>query len=238
MKVVILAGGFGTRLAEETEIKPKPMVEIGGRPILWHIMKIYSQFGLTEFIVCLGYKGYMIKEYFMNYRMHCSDITIDMAAGTLQTHATTVEPWKITLVETGANSMTGGRLQRVRSYVEDEDFCFTYGDGVASIDVEKLIAFHKAHGKLATVSAVQPPGRFGSMDFTSDDNMVRSFTEKPPGDGGWINGGFFVLSPKIFDYLHGDGTVWEREPAARACEGRSAGGLQARGVLAGHGYAA
>ena len=210
MKVVILAGGFGTRLAEETEIKPKPMVEIGGKPILWHIMKLYSHFGLNDFIVCLGYKGYVIKEYFMNYKMHRSDVTIDLASGTLTTHESDVEPWKITLVETGENSMTGGRLGRVRSYIGNEDFCFTYGDGVASIDIRKLLAFHKKHGKHATVTAVQPPGRFGSMDLKG--NGVQSFTEKPPGDGGWINGGFFVLKPSVFDYLEGDGTVWEREP--------------------------
>jgi len=211
MKVVILAGGYGTRLAEETEIRPKPMVEIGGMPILWHIMKIYSHYGIHEFIICLGYKGYIIKEYLMNYKLHRSTVTLDIAAGTLQTHdSSNVEPWKITLVETGAASMTGGRLKRVQSYVGDEDFCLTYGDGVASVDIADLIRQHKAMDKIATVTAVQPPGRFGSMDIEGQN--VRAFTEKPRGEGGWINGGFFVLNPKVFSYLEGDHTVWEQEP--------------------------
>jgi len=210
MKAVILAGGFGTRLAEETEIKPKPMVEIGGKPILWHIMKLYSHYGVNEFIVCLGYKGYVIKEYFLNYKLHRSNVTIDVSTGVMETHESSAEPWKVTLVETGEASMTGGRLRRVRDFVGDDDFCFTYGDGVSDIDIGKLIAYHKAHGKLATVTAVQPPGRFGSMDI--QNNQVREFVEKPIGDGGWINAGFFVLKPQVFDYLDGDGTVWEREP--------------------------
>lgn len=210
MKAVILAGGFGTRLAEETEIKPKPMVEIGGKPILWHIMKIYSHYGINEFIVCLGYKGYVIKEYFVNYKMHRSDVTIDIATGAVSTHQSFAEPWKVTLVETGEGTMTGGRLRRVRPYLGDEDFCFTYGDGVASIDIKRLLAFHAAKGRIATVTAVQPPGRFGSMDIRQD--QVTDFMEKPRGDGGWINGGFFVLSSKVFDYLKDDATVWEQKP--------------------------
>jgi glucose-1-phosphate cytidylyltransferase len=210
MKVVILAGGFGTRLAEETEIKPKPMVEVGGMPMIWHIMKIYSHFGFNHFIVCLGYKGYIIKEYFHNYMMHRSDVTIDLATKTIDMHRSQVEPWKVTLVDTGSSSMTGGRIKRVREYLGDEDFCLTYGDGVADIRIDKLLEFHKSHGKAATVSAIQPPGRFGSMDM--EGGVVRSFMEKPKGDGGWINGGFFVLKPKIFDYLGDDSTVWEQEP--------------------------
>lgn len=214
MKAVILAGGFGTRLAEETEIKPKPMVEVGGRPILWHIMKIYAHYGITEFIVCLGYKGYIIKEYFMNYRLHRSDVTIELGSGNMVTHQNFSEDWKVTLVDTGDQSMTGGRLGRVRSYVQDDEaFCFTYGDGVSSVPIDRLIECHRKAGRLATVTAIQPPGRFGSIEI--HDGRVNSFLEKPKGDGGWINAGFFVLSPKVFDLIEGDNTVWEQAPLRR-----------------------
>ena len=219
MKAVILAGGLGTRLSEETSVRPKPMVEIGGRPILWHIMKFYSTFGVDEFVVCLGYKGYMIKEYFANYSLHMSDVTFDMAKRSMHVHQNGAEPWKVTLVDTGEDTMTGGRLRRVRDYVGDDDFCFTYGDGVGDVDIRATIEFHKEHGRLATVTTTQPPGRFGAIDFEGD--RVRSFREKPQGDGGWINGGFFVLSPKVIDYIEGDATAWEKEPLARlAVEGQ------------------
>lgn len=211
MKVVILAGGLGTRISEETSSRPKPMIEIGGRPILWHIMKIYSAYGANDFIVCLGYKGYMIKEYFANYFLHMSDVTLDMASNKMEVHEAKAEPWRVTLINTGDDSMTGGRLRRVASYLRDEDaFCMTYGDGVADVDIGKLINFHKSEGRLATMTASQPPGRFGAAEI--DDNSVRRFAEKPRGDGSWINGGFFVLSPKVLDYIDGDQTVWEREP--------------------------
>lgn len=211
MKAVILAGGFGSRLAEETEIKPKPMVEIGGRPILLHIMKIYSAFGINDFIICLGYKGYIIKEYFSNYALHMSDVTIDFSTRKMEVHQNSAEPWRVTLVETGEKSMTGGRLLKVANYLASDDtFCFTYGDGVSDVDIAKLIAFHKSHGKIATVTAVQPPGRFGSMEL--NEGRVSDFTEKPRGDGGWINGGFFVLQRKALDYIDDDGTVWEQGP--------------------------
>lgn len=213
MKLVILAGGFGARLAEETEVKPKPMVEIGGYPIIWHIMKIYSTYGINEFIVCLGYKGYVIKEYFANYRRHMSDITIDFPTGEMTVHQTYAEPWRVTLLETGDKTMTGGRLKRVRPYLENDDFCFTYGDGVSSVNIADLIAFHRKSGKVATVTAVQPPGRFGSLEIEND--RVASFLEKPQGDGGWINGGFFVLKPKALDFIDGDETVWEQDPLRR-----------------------
>ncbi|MDT8365186.1 MAG: glucose-1-phosphate cytidylyltransferase [bacterium] len=210
MKAVILAGGLGSRLSEETMVKPKPMVEIGGRPMLWHIMKIYSAHGINDFIICLGYKGYMIKEYFTNYFLHMSDVTIDLSDNSLEIHNRFAEPWKVTLVDTGESTQTGGRLKRILPYVEDGDFCMTYGDGLANIDIAALRRFHAEGGKLVTVTAVQPPGRFGSMVL--DGGKVKSFREKPMGDGSWINGGFFVLSPGALGYVQGDETYWEREP--------------------------
>ena len=210
MKVVILAGGLGTRLSEETQLKPKPMIEIGGKPILWHIMKIYSTHGINDFIICCGYLGYQIKEYFANYFLHMSDVTFDMARNHMEVHQNNVEPWRVTLVDTGEETMTGGRLKRVKSYLGAEDFCLTYGDGVSNVNIPELIAYHRKQGLLATVTAVQPPGRFGSLDITQ--GKVMGFVEKPHGDGGWINGGFFVLSPKAIDYIEGDQTFWEREP--------------------------
>jgi glucose-1-phosphate cytidylyltransferase len=211
MKAVILAGGLGTRISEETSTKPKPMVEIGGRPILWHIMKIFGAHGINDFVVCCGYKGYLIKEYFANYFLHMSDVTFDMEHNKMEVHQKYAEPWRVTLVNTGEQTMTGGRLKRVASYLRDEEaFCFTYGDGVADIDVGALIAFHLSHGRLATVSAVQPPGRYGSLDLTGD--IVNGFIEKPVGDGGWINGGYFVLSPKVIDYIEDDNASWEGAP--------------------------
>jgi glucose-1-phosphate cytidylyltransferase len=213
MKAVILAGGVGSRLSEETQLRPKPMIEIGGKPILWHIMKLYAAHGIDEFIVCLGYRGYMIKEYFANYWLHASDVTVDLANNDMEVHSGEVEPWKVTLVDTGAETGTGGRLKRVLPYVGDEDFCFTYGDGVSDLDVQALIAFHREQGKLATLTAVQPPGRFGALE--TDGDLVSAFIEKPRGDGSWINGGFFVLSPGVGDYIGGDETTWEREPLER-----------------------
>lgn len=210
MKVVILAGGLGTRIGEETSARPKPMVEIGGKPILWHIMKIYSAYGMNEFIICLGYKGYMVKEYFANYFMHMSDLTFDLSQNKMEIHQNTAEPWRVTLVDTGENTMTGGRLKRVQSYLGKEDFCFTYGDGVGDVKIPEVIHFHNSQKTLATVTAVQPPGRFGTLNL--DRERVISFQEKPRGDGGWINGGFFILSPKVVDYIEGDQTIWEREP--------------------------
>ena len=210
MKCVILAGGLGTRISEESHLKPKPMIEIGGKPIIWHIMKIYSSHGINDFIVCLGYKGYVIKEYFANYFLHMSDVTIDMEHNKMEVHQKGAEPWRITLVDTGEETQTGGRLKRVAGYLGDEDFCFTYGDGVADVNIRELIAFHKSSKVKATLTAVQPPGRFGALVLK--DNLITSFQEKPKGDGGWINGGFFVLSPKVIDYIKGDTTVWEREP--------------------------
>jgi len=213
MKCVILSGGLGTRLAEETTVRPKPMVEIGGRPILWHIMKIYSAHGINDFIICCGYKGYMIKEYFANYFLHMSDVTFDLRHNAMEVHEQHAEPWRVTLVDTGEHTMTGGRLKRVRDYLGNEDFCFTYGDGVGDIDISRLIAFHRQQGKLATLTATQPPGRFGALNLHGD--RIITFQEKPQGDGGWINGGFFVLSPRVIDYIEGDATVWEREPMER-----------------------
>ena len=211
MKAVILAGGLGTRISEETVIKPKPMIEIGGKPILWHIMKIYSFHGINDFIICCGYKGYVIKEYFANYFLHQSDITFDMSKNTMKIHQERVEPWKVTLIDTGEQTMTGGRIKRIKDYLDDgEDFCLTYGDGLANIDITKLIAFHKNHDKLATLSAIYPPGRFGALDII--ENQVTSFSEKPRGDGALINGGFFVLNSKSLDYIQGDNTIWEQEP--------------------------
>jgi glucose-1-phosphate cytidylyltransferase len=213
MKAVILAGGLGTRISEETHLKPKPMIEIGGRPILWHVMKTYSAHGINDFIICCGYKGYVIKEYFANYFLHMSDITFDMKNNQMEVHQRNAEPWRVTLIDTGEETLTGGRLKRVGEYVSNEDvFCFTYGDGVADINITQLVDFHRNHGKLATVTAVQPPGRYGSLDI--NNQAVSSFIEKPKGDGGWINGGFFVLSPKCLDYIDGDKSSWEGEPLA------------------------
>jgi glucose-1-phosphate cytidylyltransferase len=209
-KVVILAGGLGTRLSEETEQRPKPMVEIGGRPILWHIMKIYSHYGVNEFVICLGYKGYMIKEYFSNYSLHLADVTLDLVNHQTMIHRRDVEPWKITLIDTGEQTMTGGRLKRVRPHLGNEPFYMTYGDGVADIDIRALTEFHERHGADATLTAVQPAGRFGALK--TDGEMVHGFQEKPSGDGGWINGGFFVLHPRVIDRVEGDTTVWEQEP--------------------------
>lgn len=216
MKAVILAGGLGTRLSEETQMKPKPMIEIGGKPILWHIMKIYSSHGVNDFIICLGYKGYMIKEFFANHYLHMSDVTFDMANNRTEIHQNNAEPWRVTLVDTGDATMTGGRLKRVRNYLDDDDFCFTYGDGVANVNVRELIDFHKKHKKLATVTAVQPPGRYGALDMEAD--TVRGFFEKPQGDGGWVNGGFFVVSPKVIDYIAADDTSWELAPMQRLAD--------------------
>jgi glucose-1-phosphate cytidylyltransferase len=212
MKAVILAGGLGTRISEETESKPKPMIEIGGMPILWHILKIYSAHGVNDFIICCGYKGYVIKEYFANYFLHMSDVTFDMTRNKMEVHHRYAEPWKITLVDTGAETMTGGRLKRVAQYVKNEEaFCFTYGDGVSDINITELIDFHKRHGKKATLSAVHPPGRFGAIDIHRD-HLITSFKEKPKGDGGMVNGGFFVLSPEVINLIVGDSTIWESEP--------------------------
>ncbi len=213
MKAVILAGGLGTRISEETATRPKPMVEIGGNPILWHIMKTYSAHGITDFIICLGYKGYVIKEYFANYFLHLSDVTFDMAKNKMEVHQNHVEPWRVTLVDTGEATMTGGRLKRIRSYLGEEDFCFTYGDGVSDVSVTELIAFHKSQATLATLTATQPPGRFGAINLQAQ--RVTAFHEKPQGEGGWINGGFFVLSPNVIDYIGDDSTVWERGPMER-----------------------
>jgi glucose-1-phosphate cytidylyltransferase len=217
MKAVILAGGLGTRLSEETSVRPKPMVEIGGKPILWHIMKIYSHNGINDFVICCGYKGYLIKEYFANYFLHTSDVTFDMASNTMHVHERRAEPWKVTLVDTGDDSMTGGRLARVADYVRHEEaFCFTYGDGVGDINVRATIDFHRSHGRAATLTATYPPGRFGALDIQS--RQVRSFKEKPKGDGAMINGGFFVLSPRVLPYLKGDESVWEQEPLTLLAE--------------------
>jgi len=211
MKAVILAGGLGTRLSEETYLKPKPMVEIGGKPILWHIMKSYSCYGINEFIICCGHKGYVIKEYFSNYFMHMSDVTFSLSDNSIEYHDKRAEPWKVTLVDTGENTMTGGRLKRIKTHLENEDaFCFTYGDGVADINISDLVNFHKTEKRLATISAVYPPGRFGALDIA--DNKVTKFNEKPKGDGSLINGGYFVLSPKVIDLIDGDETVWEKYP--------------------------
>ncbi|MDW8208280.1 MAG: glucose-1-phosphate cytidylyltransferase [Chloroherpetonaceae bacterium] len=210
MKVVILAGGLGSRLSEETTVRPKPMVELGGRPILWHILKIYSHYGLNDFIICLGYKGYMIKEYFANYSLHMSDVTFNLRTNEMKVHQNSAEPWCITLVDTGEKTQTGGRLKRVRDHLPDETFCMTYGDGVGDVDIARLIAFHREKGTLATLTAVQPPGRFGVIDI--EEQKIIGFREKPQGDGGWINGGFFVLEPPVLDLIEGDDTVWERGP--------------------------
>ena len=214
MKTVILAGGLGTRLSEETVVKPKPMVTVGGKPILWHIMRSYSHHGINEFVICCGYRGYVIKEYFANYFLHMSDVTFDMKNNQMEVHSRHAEPWKVTVVDTGDETMTGGRLKRVAPYIEKEDmFCMTYGDGVSNVDIAASIAFHKQHGKLATLTATQPPGRFGALIL--EGSKVTSFQEKPQGDGAWINGGFFVLSPKVLNYIDGDDTIWERKPMER-----------------------
>jgi len=216
MKAVILAGGLGTRLSEETTIKPKPMVEIGGKPILWHIMKIYSAYGIHDFIICLGYKGYLIKEYFANYFLHTSDVTFDMVNNKMSVHQRHAEPWHVTLVDTGEKTMTGGRLKRIQPYLDDEDFCFTYGDGISNVDISKLIKFHYQEGTLATLIATYPPGRFGALNL--ERNRITRFKEKPEGDNELINGGFFVLSPKVMDYLEGDETIWEHGPMEKLAQ--------------------
>jgi len=214
MKAVILAGGLGTRISEETHLKPKPMIEIGGKPMLWHIMKLYSAHDVNDFVICCGYKGYIIKEYFANYFLHMSDVTFDMEHNRMEVHHHNAEPWRVTLVDTGEETLTGGRLRRVEDYVKDEDaFCFTYGDGIANVDISALIAFHKQHGKRATITAVQPPGRYGALEMQG--SAVRGFIEKPKGDGGWINGGFFVLSPACLAYVQNDASSWEGEPLKR-----------------------
>jgi len=210
MKAIILAGGLGTRISEETSVRPKPMVEIGGKPVLWHIMKNYSAHGIHDFVICCGYKGYVIKEYFANYFLHMSDVTFDMQNNKMEVHQQSAEPWRVTLVDTGEDTMTGGRIKRVAQYVGDEDFCCTYGDGISDVNITALCEFHKQHGKLATLTATQPPGRFGALKLSGND--ILSFQEKPQGDGSWINGGFFILSPKIFNYIEGDNTVFERGP--------------------------
>jgi glucose-1-phosphate cytidylyltransferase len=212
MKAVLLAGGLGTRLSEETSVKPKPMVEIGGKPILWHIMKIYSAYGINDFIVCCGYKGYVIKEYFANYLLHMSDVTFDMQYNKLEIHYAYADPWRVTVVDTGDSSMTGGRLKRVREYIGNETFCFTYGDGVSNINIEKLVSFHKEQRTLATVTLTQPPGRFGAVSLGETQTKIVNFHEKPEGDGAWINGGYFVLEPEVLDLIDDDSTVWEQEP--------------------------
>jgi glucose-1-phosphate cytidylyltransferase len=219
MKAVILAGGLGTRISEETTTRPKPMVEIGGRPVLWHVMKTYAAHGIDEFIVCLGYKGYVVKEFFANYALHASDITFDMRNGSICVHSSAAEPWSVTLVDTGAETMTGGRLRRVRHFLDEDPFCFTYGDGLSDVDVAATIAHHRASGALATMTAVQPPGRFGAVRL--EEQKIVAFDEKPQGDGAWINGGYFVLSPGAIDYIEGDETIWERDPLERlAADGK------------------
>ena len=215
MKAVILAGGHGTRISEESTVKPKPIVEIGSKPILWHIMKIYSSHGINDFVVCCGYKSHLIKDYFANYYMHGCDVTFDMHSGSMQVHRNDTEPWKVTLVDTGETTMTGGRLKRVREYLDDETFCLTYGDGLSDVDIGKLVEFHENENVLATLTAVQPPGRFGAFNLGRDQSRIKSFQEKPEGDGAWINGGFFVLESGVMDYITDDATVWEREPMER-----------------------
>lgn len=210
MKAVILAGGLGTRISEESHLRPKPMIEIGGKPILWHIMKTYSHYGINDFVVCLGYRGYVIKEYFANYFLHMSNVTFDIKHNRMEVHEGHAEPWRVTLIDTGADTMTGGRLLRVREYVGDETFCFTYGDGVSDVRIDDLIRFHKSHGQKATITAIQPPGRYGALNIKQ--MQVVSFEEKPAGDGAWINGGYFVLEPSVFDYIEGDDCSWEAMP--------------------------
>ena len=217
MKAVILAGGFGTRISEESHLRPKPMIEIGGKPLLWHIMKIFSTHGVREFVVCCGYKGYVIKEYFANYFLHTADATFDITRNKVEVHQNYAEPWKVTLVDTGLDTMTGGRLLRVRKYLNDETFCLTYGDGVSDICIDELIKFHQSHGRLATLTAIRPPSRFGVLEF--DGEHVSQFVEKPAGDGRWVNGGFFVLEPGVFEYLSGDQDIWEQEPLRKLAIG-------------------
>ncbi|WOH63911.1 glucose-1-phosphate cytidylyltransferase [Bradyrhizobium sp. BWA-3-5] len=230
MKAVILAGGHGTRISEETHLRPKPMVEIGGKPILWHILKIYSHHGINDFVICCGYKGYLIKEYIANYFLHVSDVTFDMTNNRMEVHQHRAEPWKVTLVDTGEKTMTGGRLKRVAKYLTDEDaFCFTYGDGVGDINIAALIAFHRRQGTLATLTATYPPGRFGALEIRADDHRIATFKEKPPGDGGMVNGGFFVLSPKVINLLMDDSTVWEHEPLAALAEQQQLSAYQHHG---------
>jgi glucose-1-phosphate cytidylyltransferase len=214
MKIVILAGGYGTRLSEETTVKPKPLVEIGGKPILWHIMKIYSYYGFNDFIICLGYKGYLVKEYFANYFLHMADVTFDMKQNKMEIHNQFAEPWSVTLIDTGEETMTGGRIKRVASHIGNETFMLTYGDGVGNVDLGGLLKYHKGHGKLATVTAVQPLGRFGALNV-NENGSIAGFQEKPKGDGSWINGGFFVLEPKVINYIENDATIWERSPLER-----------------------
>ena len=231
MKVVILAGGLGTRLSEETHLRPKPMIEVEGRPILWHLLKIYSAHGLNDFVICAGYKGYVIKEYFANYFLHMSDVTFDIKENKMVVHERRSEPWKITVVDTGDDTMTGGRLARIAPYVYDETFCFTYGDGLADVDITALVSYHRSHGGMATMTAVQPPGRFGAVAFSEmDERMVGHFQEKPEGDGAWINGGFFVLNPSVFSHLKdGDGTVWEQSPLQTLARAGELGAYRHRG---------
>ncbi|MEX0686543.1 MAG: glucose-1-phosphate cytidylyltransferase [Balneolales bacterium] len=212
MKAVILAGGFGTRISEESNVRPKPMVEVGNKPILWHIMKIFSAYNINDFIICCGYKGYMIKEYFANYFLHMADVSFNMRDNKMDVLYNGVEPWKVTLIDTGRNTMTGGRIKRIKEHLGNETFCLTYGDGVANINIEKLIEFHKSHQRLATLTAVQPPGRFGAFRLGHEETKIDSFKEKPHGDGAWVNGGFFVLEPEVLEYIEGDQTVWEKEP--------------------------
>ncbi|MGZ0080386.1 glucose-1-phosphate cytidylyltransferase [Methylomonas sp. YC3] len=213
MKTVILAGGFGTRISEESHLKPKPMIEVGGKPILWHLMKIYSRYGINDFIICLGYKGYVIKEYFANYFLHMSDVTFDMEHNRMEVHEKNAEPWRVTLIDTGQDTLTGGRLLRVKDYIGDETFCFTYGDGLADVNIDTLIQFHRSQGKAATLTAIQPPGRYGALNIVG--NAVLDFQEKPAGDGAWVNGGFFVLEPSVLDYIDGDLVTWEAQPLQR-----------------------
>ena len=229
MKAVILAGGLGTRLSEETTLKPKPMVEVGGRPILWHIMKIFSAYGVNEFIVCCGYKGYIIKEYFANYLLHNSNVTVDLAKDKIELHCSNAEPWRVSLVDTGDESGTGGRLLRIKDYLSDEAFFMTYGDGVADVNLDKLAAFHKKQGKIATLTAVQPPGRFGAFKLSEDATTIEHFREKPKGDGAWVNGGFFVLEPSVLDYVENEAIFWEAEPLGRLAEDKQLSAFRHRG---------
>jgi glucose-1-phosphate cytidylyltransferase len=229
VKAVILAGGYGTRISEETALRPKPMVEIGGRPILWHIMKMYSAHGVDDFVVCCGYKGHVIKEYFAHYYLHVSDVTFDLRANSMETHKAGVEPWRVTLVDTGEHSMTGGRLRRIRDHVAGETFCFTYGDAVSDVDMSQLLDFHRGTGALATMTAVQPPGRFGALALGEHESHVTGFREKPGGDGAWINGGFFVLEPEAIDYVEDDLTIWEREPLERLADDGELAAFKHRG---------
>ena len=227
MKAVILAGGLGTRISEESHLKPKPMIEIGGKPILWHVMKIYSHYGINDFVICLGYKGYVIKEYFANYFLHMSDVTFDMHSNKMEVHQKHVEPWQVTLVDTGEKTLTGGRLKRVQKYIGTEAFCLTYGDGVANVNIRALIDFHKKHGNKATVTAIQPPGRYGALSL--DGANVSSFQEKPAGDGAWINGGFFVLDPSVLDLIEGDESSWESTPLLKLADEGSLCAYQHKG---------